>query len=50
MVIAAAHWSLRMSKQMAPVTEDMFGCHILVTKRTFGGLNGYVSGTKHTIN
>lgn len=62
-----------MSKQMAPVTEDIFGCHIRVINRTwqkanrecekmsiknnfflpmhspiqftFGGLNGYVSGT-----
>ena len=33
-VMAAAHWSLRMSRQMAPVTELMFGCHILVMKRT----------------
>ncbi len=43
-VIAAAHWSLRMSRQMAPVTLEMFGCQIFVTKRTLGGLNGYVSG------
>ena len=28
------HWSLRMSRQMAPVTELMFGCHILVTNFT----------------
>lgn len=34
-----------MSKQIAPVTDDIFGCHILVINRTFGGLNGYVSGT-----
>lgn len=44
-VIAAAHWSLRISRQIAPVTEDIFGCHILVINLTFGGLNGYVSGT-----
>ena len=30
------HWSLRMSKQMAPVTELMLGCHILVTNFTCG--------------
>lgn len=30
---------------MAPVTEEMFGCQIFVTNLTFGGLNGYVSGT-----
>uniref|UniRef100_A0A1A9V7I4 Uncharacterized protein n=1 Tax=Glossina austeni TaxID=7395 RepID=A0A1A9V7I4_GLOAU len=34
-----------MSKQIAPVTDDMLGCHILVAKRIFGGLKGYVSGT-----
>ena len=28
------HWSWRMSRQMAPVTELMFGCHILVTNFT----------------
>lgn len=38
------HWSLRMSRHIAPVTELMFGCHIFVKNRTFGGLNGYVSG------
>ena len=27
-VIAAAHWSFRMSKQMAPVTLDILGCQI----------------------
>ena len=43
-VIAAAHWSFRMSRQMAPVTDEMFGCQMRVRKRTLGGLNGYVSG------
>ena len=43
-VMAAAHWSFRMSRQMAPVTEETFGCQILVRNRTLGGLNGYVSG------
>ena len=43
-VIAAAHWSFRISKQIAPVTELILGCHILVINRTLGGLNGYVSG------
>ena len=43
-VMAAAHWSFRMSRQMAPVTEETLGCHILVRNRTLGGLNGYVSG------
>ena len=46
MLIAAAHLSLRMSKQMAPVTELIFGCQMRVRKRTFGGLNGYVSGIR----
>ena len=30
-VIAAAHWSLRISKQIAPVTLDIFGCQICNT-------------------
>lgn len=34
-----------MSKHMAPVTEEIFGCQILVMNRTLGGLKGYVSGT-----
>jgi hypothetical protein len=33
-----------MSRQIAPVTEETFGCQILVTNRTLGGLKGYVSG------
>ena len=33
-VMAAAHWSFRMSRQMAPVTLEMLGCQILVMKRT----------------
>jgi hypothetical protein len=36
--------TLRMSRQIAPVTEETFGCQIFVTKRTLGGLKGYVSG------
>ena len=36
MIMQAHHWSLRMSKQMAPVTELMFGCHIFVTNFTCG--------------
>ncbi len=31
---------------MAPVTELIFGCQILVVNRTLGGLNGYVSINK----
>jgi hypothetical protein len=30
-VMAAAHWSFNMSRQMAPVTLEMLGCQILVT-------------------
>ena len=33
-VMAAAHWSLSMSKQIAPVTLETFGCHILVINLT----------------
>ena len=51
-VRAGVHSFLRMSKQMAPVTEEMFGCQIFVSNFiyscfesnesfTFGGLNGY---------
>ena len=34
-VMAAAHWSFRMSRQMAPVTLEIFGCQILVMNRTY---------------
>ena len=34
-VMAAAHWSFRMSRQIAPVTLDTFGCQILVINRTW---------------
>lgn len=44
-VMAAAQLSFRMSKQMAPVTDEMLGCQIFVRNLTFGGLKGYVSGT-----
>ena len=30
------HWSLRMSRHIAPVTELMLGCQIFVIKRTLG--------------
>jgi len=29
-VSAGDHWSLRMSRQMAPVCDEMFGCQIFV--------------------
>jgi hypothetical protein len=44
-VIAAAQLSFKISRQIAPVTELMFGCQIFVRNLTLGGLNGYVSGT-----
>ena len=44
MVKAGDHSSLRMSKQMAPVCEEIFGCHILVSNCIFGGTYGYLSG------
>ena len=34
-VMAAAHWSLRISKQIAPVTLETLGCHIFVMNRTW---------------
>jgi hypothetical protein len=40
MVSAGDHWSLRMSRQMAPVCEDTFGCHTGAgVRRTPGGMN-----------
>uniref|UniRef100_A0A1B0BX29 Uncharacterized protein n=1 Tax=Glossina palpalis gambiensis TaxID=67801 RepID=A0A1B0BX29_9MUSC len=44
-VIVAVQLAFKISKHTAPVTEDTFGCHILVTKRTLGALKGYLSGT-----
>jgi len=43
-VKAGDHSSLRISRQMAPVCEDMLGCHILVSNFIFGGLYGYSGG------
>ena len=34
-VMAAAHWSFRISRHIAPVTLEMLGCQIFVTNRTF---------------
>ena len=42
--MAAAHLDAKISRQIAPVTDDIFGCHRFVVNRTFGGLNGYVGG------
>ena len=35
---AGVHSSFKMSRQIAPVCEDMFGCHILVSNCIFGGI------------
>ena len=44
MVRAGVHSFFRMSRQMAPVYELIFGCQILVSNFIFGGLNGYSDG------
>ena len=44
MVRAGLHSFLRMSRQIAPVTELMLGCHIFVSNFILGGTNGYRSG------
>jgi hypothetical protein len=35
---AGDHSSFKISRQIAPVYEDMFGCHILVSNYILGGL------------
>ena len=47
--MAAAHLDAKISRQIAPVTDDIFGCHRFVVNRTFGGLNGYVGGISEII-
>mmetsp|Transcript_31084 Transcript_31084/g.64046 ORF Transcript_31084/g.64046 Transcript_31084/m.64046 type:complete len:190 (+) Transcript_31084:226-795(+) len=44
MVNAGDHWSLSMSKQIAPVCELTFGCQILVLNFILGGSKGYPLG------
>ena len=44
MVNAGVHSFLRMSRQIAPVWELIFGCHIFVSNFILGGLNGYSPG------
>jgi hypothetical protein len=34
-----------MSKHIAPVWEEIFGCHILVSNFILGGLYGYSGGS-----
>jgi len=43
-VNAGVHSFLRISRQIAPVYELMFGCQIFVSNFIFGGLNGYSDG------
>ena len=40
MVSAGDHWSFKMSKQIAPVCELMFGCQTFVRNFIFGGSKG----------
>jgi len=46
---AGLHSFLRMSRQMAPVTLETFGCQILVSNFIFGGWYGYSSGITMSI-
>lgn len=36
--------TFKISRHIAPVTDETLGCQIFVTNLTFGGLKGYVSG------
>lgn len=40
----------RRTKQIAPVCDDIFGCHILVINIIFGGSNGYCFGMTMSIS
>ena len=40
MVRAGDHWSFRMSRQIAPVCEEMLGCLTFVRNFIFGGSKG----------
>jgi len=44
MVRAGDHSSLRMSRQIAPVCEEILGCQIFVSNFILGGLYGYSGG------
>lgn len=44
-VNAGDHSSFSISRQIAPVCEEIFGCHILVSNFIFGGLYGYSGGS-----
>lgn len=35
------HWSLRMSRHIAPVTELILGCQIFVINRTWGEIHNH---------
>ena len=41
---AGVHSFLRMSRQMAPVAEEMLGCQILVSNFIWGSGKGYLRG------
>lgn len=40
-VKAGDHSSFNISRQIAPVCDEMFGCHILLINFILGGLYGY---------
>lgn len=48
-VKAGDHSSFRMSRHMAPVWDEILGCHILVSNFIFGGLYGYSGGNRISI-
>ena len=41
---AGDHSSFKISKHIAPVWEEILGCHILVSNYILGGLYGYSLG------
>ena len=43
-VMAAAQLVRKMSKQMAPLAEEILGCHTFVANLMIGGRNGYSGG------
>lgn len=44
MASAGDHSSFKISKQIAPVYDEILGCHILVSNYILGGLYGYSFG------
>ena len=45
MVNAGLHLSFNMSRQMAPVWDETFGCHMRVSNFILGGSKGYCLGS-----